>query len=203
MDAGQWQLIRRIFHEAVDLPPGERGDFVSRAAEGDESLRVEVESLLASHDHAASFIEPPGDQVNTIVLDEVNADQMIGRRVGSYKIVREIGRGGMGSVYLGARADDEFSKRAAIKLIRSGMNTDFVVRRFLSERQILANLDHPNIARLLDGGTSDEGLPYFVMEYIEGHAIKDYCDARRLATDERLRLLGKYARPYTTPTRIW
>src|SRR4029077_3000249 len=83
--------------------------------------------------------------------------------VGSYKIVREIGRGGMGSVYLGARADDEFSKRAAIKLIRSGMNTDFVVRRFLSERQILANLDHPNIARLLDGGTSVEGLPYFAM----------------------------------------
>ena len=122
MDADQWQVIRKIFHEAIDLPPGERGDFVSRAAAGDESLRIEVESLLASHDRAASFIEPPG-QVTTFVLDEVTADQ-IGRRVGSYKIVREIGRGGMGSVYLGARADDEFSKRAAIKLIRTGMNTD-------------------------------------------------------------------------------
>jgi hypothetical protein len=152
----QWQLIRRIFHEAVELPRGERGVFVSRAAAGDELLRIEVESLLASHDSAASFIESPGDQVTTIALNHVAADQMIGRRIGAYKIVREIGRGGMGAVYLGARADDEFSKRAAIKLIRTGMDTDFVVRRFLSERQILANLDHPNIARLLDGGT---GLP--------------------------------------------
>jgi serine/threonine protein kinase len=189
MDAEQWQHIRRIFHQAVDLPSGERGDFVLRAAAGDESLRIEVESLLASHDGAGSFIEPPGDRVTTIVLDEVTADQ-IGRRVGSYKIVREIGRGGMGSVYLGARADDEFSKRAAIKLIRTGMNTDFVVRRFLSERQILANLDHPNIARLLDGGTNEDGLPYFVMEYVEGQPIREYCDSLRLSTDERLRLFG-------------
>ena len=189
MNPGQWQLIRRIFHEAVDLPPGERGDFVLRAAAGDESLRIEVESLLASHDSAASFIEPPSDQVKAIVPDEDTADQ-IGRRVGSYKIVREIGRGGMGSVYLGARADDEFSKRAAIKLIRTGMNTDYVVRRFLSERQILANLDHPNIARLLDGGTNEDGLPYFVMEYVEGQPIREYCDTLRLSTDERLRLFG-------------
>ena len=184
----RWQVIRRVFHDAVDLPAGERDDFISRAAAGDESLRIEVESLLASHDRAASFIESSGDQASTIALEPPTTDETIGRRVGAYKIVREIGRGGMGAVYLGARADDEFSKRVAIKLIRTGMNTEFVVRRFLSERQILANLDHPNIARLLDGGTTEEGLPYFVMEYIEGQAIREYCDTRRLSNEERLKL---------------
>jgi non-specific serine/threonine protein kinase/serine/threonine-protein kinase len=184
----QWQVIRRIFHEAVVLPAGERDEFIVRAAEGDESLRMEVQSLLASHDRAASFIESESDQVATVARDRILADEMIGRRVGTYRIVREIGRGGMGAVYQGVRDDAEFSKRVAIKLIRTGMNTASVVRRFLSERQILANLDHPNIARLLDGGTSEEGLPYFVMEYIEGQPIKEYCDTRRLETDERLKL---------------
>jgi len=184
----QWQVVRRIFHEAIDLPAGEREAFILQAADGDESLRVEVQSLLASHEAASSFIESDGDQVATVARDRIHGDEMVGRRVGAYRITREIGRGGMGAVYQGVRDDAEFSKRVAVKLIRTGMNTDSVVRRFLSERQILANLDHPNIARLLDGGTSGEGLPYFVMEYIEGQPIKEYCDTRRLGTDERLKL---------------
>ena len=188
MSADQWPVIRKIFHEAIDLPSGERADFVIQAAAGNEALRIEVESLLASHDRAASFIESPADQIPALVRDAATANRMIGRRFGAYRIIREIGYGGMGTVYEGARADDQFSKRAAIKLIRSGMNTEYVVRRFLSERQILADLNHPNIARLLDGGTTEEGLPYFVMEYIEGQPIKDYCDNGRLSTGERLGL---------------
>jgi len=184
----QWQVIRRIFHQAIDLPSSERDAFILQAADGDESLRIEVQSLLASHDRAGRFIESGGGQVATVGLNRVHPDDMIGRRVGAYRIVREIGRGGMGAVYQGVRDDTEFSKKVAIKLIRTGMSTDSVVRRFLSERQILANLDHPNIARLLDGGTSEEGLPYFVMEYIEGQPLGEYCDTHRLATDERLRL---------------
>ena len=93
---------------------------------------------------------------------------MIGRRLGAYRIEREIGRGGMGAVYEAIRVDNEFNKRVAIKLVKRGMDTDFILRRFRNERQILAALDHPHIARLLDGGTTDDGLPYFVMEFIEG-----------------------------------
>src|SRR5262249_6247179 len=154
MDSARWQSVRRIFHDAIELPANERRDFVNRAAGDDESLRIEVESLLVSHDQAASFIEPPPDRGAGL---GVMVDQLIGRRFGPYEILREIGRGGMGAVYLGARADDQFSKKVAIKVIRAGMNNDFVVRRFLSERQILANLDYPNIARLLDGGTNEDG----------------------------------------------
>src|SRR5438477_3602826 len=94
----------------------------------------------------------------------------------------------MGAVYLATRSDNEFSKRVAIKLVKRGMDTDFIIRRFRHERQILANLDHPNIARLLDGGTTSDGLPYFVMEYIEGIPLHDYCDAHRLNTEMRLRI---------------
>src|SRR6185369_2543892 len=91
-----------------------------------------------------------------------------GHRIGQYEVIREIGRGGMGAVYLAARADDQYKKHVAIKLIKRGMDSEDILQRFRNERQILASLDHPNIARLLDGGTTDDGLPYFVMEYVEG-----------------------------------
>jgi serine/threonine protein kinase len=188
MDAERWQSIRQVFHEAVGLPADQRLGFLSEATAGDDTLRVEVESLLASHDHAVSFMEPDGDPIKAAELSPAPAADMTGRRIGAYKAVREIGRGGMGAVYLGVRADDQFSKRVAIKLVLGGMNTDLIVRQFLSERQILANLDHPNIARLIDGGTTEDQLPYFVMEYIEGQPIGDYCDTHRLSTDERLAL---------------
>ena len=113
---------------------------------------------------------------------------MIGRRLGSYRIEREIGRGGMGAVYEASRADNEFNKRAAIKLVKRGMDTDFILRRFRKERQILAALDHPHIAGLLDGGTTEDGLPYFVMEFIEGQPLYSYCDNNKLNITERLKL---------------
>ena len=113
---------------------------------------------------------------------------MIGKQIGAYKIECELGRGGMGAVYLASRADEQFQKQVAIKLVKRGMDSDFVIRRFLGERQILAYLNHPNIARLLDGGATEDGLPYFVMEYIEGQPITHYCDLHRLTTVERLKL---------------
>ncbi len=113
---------------------------------------------------------------------------MLGRRLGAYRIEREIGRGGMGAVYEASRADNEFNKRAAIKLVKRGMDTDFILRRFRKERQILAALDHPHIAGLLDGGTTEDGLPYFVMEFIEGQPLYSYCDTQQLNINERLKL---------------
>jgi non-specific serine/threonine protein kinase/serine/threonine-protein kinase len=123
--------------------------------------------------------------------DEEQAELMHEPDIGQYKIIRRIGQGGMGAVYLAARADDQYQKQVAIKLVRTGMSSGFVVRRFRNERQILARLDHPNIARLIDGGTTPDGRPYFVMEYIEGEAITEYCDNNRLSTVERLKLFQK------------
>ncbi|HEY7443533.1 MAG TPA: serine/threonine-protein kinase [Vicinamibacterales bacterium] len=116
------------------------------------------------------------------------ADSIAGRHIGPYQVVRELGHGGMGAVYLAVRADDQFKQQVAIKLIKRGMDTDFIVSRFRHERQILASFHHPNIAGLLDGGSTDDGLPYFVMEYIEGHPIHTYCETHRLAITERIKL---------------
>jgi serine/threonine protein kinase/tetratricopeptide (TPR) repeat protein len=127
------------------------------------------------------------DLISTVTKDE---DEIRNEtfRIGQYQVLRKIGGGGMGTVYLGIRADQEFKKRVAIKLIRKGMDSSEIITRFRTERQILASLDHPNIAKLLDGGTTDEGLPYFVMERIQGWRLTDYCDSHDLRTKERLQL---------------
>jgi serine/threonine protein kinase/Tol biopolymer transport system component len=136
---------------------------------------------------------PDGDNtplvsVSRYAAAQADLEEIIGERVGAYRIVGELGRGGMGAVYLAERADSEFRRRVAVKVVKRGMDTDSILRRFRNERQILAALDHPNIARLLDGGTTTDGRPYFVMEYINGAPITQYCDARRLGIGERLRL---------------
>jgi serine/threonine protein kinase len=185
----QWSRVKEIFDAATDLPVGERTAFLARACQGDEAVRKEVESLLASDEQANSFIEDPGAAIPRDLLAEGKAEEgFAGRQFGSYRIVREIGRGGLGAVYLAARADEQYQKQVAIKLIKRGLDTDDVLRRFRGERQILAQLDHPNIARLIDAGSTEEGLPYFVMEYVEGLPISSYCDAHKLATTERLQL---------------
>src|SRR5829696_3824214 len=188
----RWKQIEGVFDAAVELAPAERDTYLAGACGGDAELRRQVELLISSHDAAGSFIEEPA--VAGRITDPGRLDEdapFIGRRVGSYRIVRELGRGGMGAVYLAVRADDEFQKRVAIKLVKRGMDTDFILRRFRQERQILASLDHQNIARLLDGGTTDDGLPFFVMEYIEGLPVNQFCDAHKLSTPERLRLFLK------------
>ncbi len=193
MTPERWQQVEEIFQAALDLTPEERTRFVSEACADDTELKRDVESLLSHHDSGASLVDAhhfaAGELTSFEPLgidDEV--DPMIGRRLGAYQIEREVGRGGMGNVYEASRVDMEFRKRAAVKIVKRGMDTDFVLRRFRKERQILAALDHPNIALLLDGGTTEDGLPYFVMEFIEGQPLYRYCDANNLTVAERLNL---------------
>ncbi|MDQ3686019.1 MAG: tetratricopeptide repeat-containing serine/threonine-protein kinase, partial [Acidobacteriota bacterium] len=191
MTPERWKQVEEVFQAALDFPIERREAFLDEACGDDAALRQQVEALVDSHDSAGSFIEAPAFAGANYTKPDEPTGVMNGRRVGSYKIVREIGRGGMGAVYLAARDDEMFQKRVAIKLVKRGMDTDFILRRFRHERQILANLDHPNIARLLDGGTTDDNLPYFVMEYVEGQPIHHYCDADKLSIAERLRLFRR------------
>jgi serine/threonine protein kinase len=127
-----------------------------------------------------------------LLAGEAEADpSIVGHHFGHYEVVRELGRGGLGAVYLAVRRDGEYRKEVALKLIRRGLDTDDILRRFRNERQILAQLEHPNIAHLIDGGTTDDGLPFFVMEYINGQPISTYCDVYRLGTSQRLELFRK------------
>jgi eukaryotic-like serine/threonine-protein kinase len=189
MNPQDWQRIKELFNEAVEYEPAARARFLTEACAGDAQLLAQVVSLIASDEEAGDFIAKPAfvppDAASSV---EDRAAVAVGQHVGSYEIVRELGRGGMGAVYLGARADAQFDKRVAIKVVKRGMDTDFVLRRFGRERQVLAALDHPNIAKLLDGGATEDGLPYFVMEYVEGESLTRYCDGRRLSITERLKL---------------
>jgi serine/threonine protein kinase len=182
----RWSQIEEVFQSALDCAPENRAMFLDSACGEDAELRHEIESLLASHEKSG-FTAPAAFENALDVLEQRTAQLNEGRAVGAYRILRRIGRGGMGSVYLAARADDAYRKLVAIKIIRHGLDTEDIVQRFRSERQILATLDHPNITRLLDAGTIDD-LPYFVMEYIEGEPIDQYCDARLLNITERLKL---------------
>src|ERR1044072_1788516 len=191
MTPERWQQVEDIFQTPLDLPVANRASYLSQACAGDVSLHKQVVNLLTYHETGERALEALNAADNPIkgadtLADEI--DPMIGRRIGAYRIEREIGRGGMGAVYEATRADKEFIKRVAIKLVKRGMDTDFILRRFRKERQILAAIDHPNIAQLLDGGTTDDGLPYFVMEFIEGLPLYQYCDEHRLNIAGRLNL---------------
>jgi serine/threonine protein kinase len=183
------QQAKEILQSAATLPGDKRTAFINERCAGDETLRTEIESLLRTQDKTRPLFETAAETPTLVVSDYAPlVDHIVGKRIGAYEIVSELGRGGMGAVYKAVRADEQFKKSVAIKIIKRGMDTDFVVQRFRQERQILANLDHPNIARLLDGGTTEEGLPYIVMEYIEGKSITRYCDDKKLTTPERLNL---------------
>jgi len=185
MEIEQWERIKELFDRTLPLAPGERAAFLAREAP-DESLRRRVETLLAAHDDDPGFLEDGVGMRATAILAGT-PDPMIGRQAGPYRILEEIARGGMGTVYLAERTD-AFRKRFALKIVKRGMDTDEVIRRFQYERQVLASLEHPHIARIVDGGATDDGLPYLVMDYIEGQAIDEYCTARKLSIEERLRL---------------
>ncbi len=186
MNPERWQRIEEIFRTVADHPPAEREAYLTRACGGDEELRSEVISLL-SYETAGLFIE---DVIASTALSLASEpqDNRTGERIGAYHVTRLIGRGGMGTVYTAERDDQQFDKQVAIKIIKRGMDTDFVRGRFLRERQILASLDHPNIARLFDGGATSDGLPYFVMEFVAGEPITDYCRRRQLSLNEKLKL---------------
>ena len=201
MDSERWQNVERLYHAAMECEESQRAAFLIRACGGDEALRREVESLVSYGGRSGRFIEGSALEVVAPALagdegdgqdpasDETRiVEKMIGKRISQYRIVEQLGSGGMGEVYRAVRADDQYQKQVAIKLVRAGADSGFVISRFKNERQILASLDHPNIARLLDGGATEEGVPYFVMELVEGQPIDKYCDSHKLGIPARLKL---------------
>ncbi len=188
MTPERWQQIKHVLATALEKPSVERTAYLDQSCLGDAELRREVEHLLQNEQD----VEP--DFLDHGALAEVAAKLLpednpwIGRRVGNYQIVEQIGAGGMGEVYRAFRADDQYRKDVALKVIRAGHDSASVIARFWNERQILAGLDHPNIARLLDGGTTHGATPYLVMELIEGKPLEEYCDEQKLPTSERLKL---------------
>ena len=181
MHPDRWRRIKELIDVALQLEAAERPAYLDRACEGDAELLDEVRSLIEAYEDSGDSFEgrpQPRQQ-----------DPLIGTMLGPYRILEHIGSGGMGSVYRGRRADEAFEKEVAVKVVRRGLDIEYVVRHFRLERQIMASLEHPNIARLLDGGTTPDGLPYFVMEYIRGgQPIDTYCNERKLGTRERLAL---------------
>lgn len=165
-----YKRVGEIFNAALELAPEERAHFLARLAEPDSELVAEVRSLLTWHEQEDEQIVP----------------SPIERRVGPYQLIAPIGEGGMSTVYLAVRDDDTYRKRVALKLIKQGTENAMLIQRFLAERQILASLEHPNIAQLLDGGTTRSGLPYLVMEYVEGMPLDRYCKDKQLSMSERL-----------------
>ena len=180
-----WQDIDRLFHAAAALAPADRAAFLDNECNGDALLRAQLEGMLAADDQAERLIEGIVLRGGAS-LAAVTPHPLQGARLGPYEIVREIGRGGRGEVFLARRADREFEKQVAVKLVRAGLDTE--ARRFLQERQILARLEHPNVARLLDGGATPDGRPYLVMEYVDGVPITAYCAAHKLSAEECCRL---------------
>ena len=183
MTPERYQQIKSVYLGAEELPAEDRDAYIRKACNGDTALMEEVNQLFANTATADPLLSLGAQKF----APELIKPSILGQTIGHYKIVRELGAGGMGRVYLATRTDD-FRKMAAIKLLRAGVDSDALIARFRIERQILAAFDHPNIARLVDGGTNHDGLPYLVMEYIEGQPIDAYCDERRLSIDERLRL---------------
>jgi serine/threonine protein kinase/tetratricopeptide (TPR) repeat protein len=194
MNPERWQQVRELFDRAIAAPDGQRTALLDSACSDDLELREEVASLLRSHKQAGSvFLKNPALALNLPGIASVESGSRVGRRVGVYRLIELIGQGGMGDVYRAERADGQYDKQVAIKFVRAGLDTAAILERFRNERQVLASLDHPNIARLLDGGTTDEGIPYLVMELIDGTPVDRYCDIQKLPIAERLGLFLQVA----------
>jgi non-specific serine/threonine protein kinase/serine/threonine-protein kinase len=186
MTPERWQQIKTVLASALALDADARADYLGTACSGDPELRREVDSLLESNPADGEFLDTPAVRLRPAAAP---SPPMSGRRVGPYEVFEQLGRGGMGEVYRARRADGQYDQQVAVKLIRSEFEERHVLlQRFRTERQILATLDHPNIARLLDGGATDDDRPYLVMELIEGTNICDYCDAHRSSVTARLQL---------------
>jgi serine/threonine protein kinase len=188
-NASDEPLVRRIFLRALELPTlQERQDFLAQACGGDLELRAKVEALLRSH-REDSFLEQPAAKAirPPTVPARNDVSEKPGTVIGRYKLLEKIGEGGMGVVYM-AQQEEPVRRRVALKIIKLGMDTKQVVARFEAERQALALMDHPNIAKVLDGGATDTGRPYFVMELVQGVPITEFCDRNRFPARERIKL---------------
>ncbi len=192
MTREEWQRVKAITTDALAVPEDERESLVAARCT-DAGLRREVQSLLGAALAAEHLFETSALTVEcaqaVLAATDDPSDAFVGRRIGSYRVISELGRGGMGAAYLAERIDGVYHRRVAIKLIKRGMDTDAIVRRFLHERQILADLNHPNIAMLLDGGSTEDGRPYFIIEYVEGLPIDVFCNENGLPVEQRLQLV--------------
>ncbi len=184
MNRDRWQQVQSILSGAIELPEERQGDYIKESCGDDASLYLQVQELLEAHRKANTFIEHPA--IHGFPTDW--PDGLIGAQFGAYKLVERIGEGGMGAVYRAERSDGQFTQQVAVKLVRPGLGSQELLRRLRGERQILASLNHKNIARLLDGGVSADGQPFVVMEYIRGTRITEYCEKLALTNEQRLRL---------------
>jgi serine/threonine protein kinase len=216
MTSDNWDRAKELFEAALELDSSQRASFLAENCR-EEGLRQQVEKLLTNYQEAGNFLDDPvlnpsipvpyapadiqpdgasrprpqsGDPLATATSAEAE-DPMVGRQLGAYKLVKRVGQGGMAAVFLASRADDEYRKQVAVKLVQPGLDSRDLLNRFRNERQTLAGLDHPNIVKLLDGGSTSDGLPFLVMDYVEGLPIDNYCDRHKLRVDERLQLFSK------------
>jgi eukaryotic-like serine/threonine-protein kinase len=202
VEAERWRKIEQIYQEAVACEPGRRSAVLDRSCGNDSALRSEVQSLLNYAQQTVPALDKPALEIlakelaSDLSRQPTTAEKMIGARIGHYKIVAKLGAGGMGDVYRAVRADEAYEGHVALKLLRDllrDQDASFFLAQFRNERQILANLQHPNIARLFDGGTTEDGIPYFVMELVEGQPITEYSNQHRLSVPERLKLFLQIA----------
>lgn len=191
MDARRWKLLQELYHRASEIDAAKRADFLDRECAKDPALRAELESLLAASEGATMFFDHGTSEPEPNPHELAGEDAALGRILGAYRLKGRLGEGGMGQVFLADRIDGEFEQQVAIKLMRSPWIGPELLQRFLAERQILARLEHPGIARLIDGGTTPLGQPYLVMDYVDGLPIDLYCQQQQLSIRERLRLFVK------------
>lgn len=195
MNAERWKLLKGLFEDALEVEGPDRRAFLDDLKGRDAELHEELMSLLASDAETSHLVDGDpaaylglGGEAPPVTEEEVAQDARVGSRIGVWDLSDRLGAGGMGVVYRAERADGAFDKSVALKVLRRGMDTESILARFHNERRILASLEHPNIARLIDGGVTDDGLPWFAMEYVEGTHLTRYCDDRELSVDDRLRL---------------
>ena len=178
--------VRAIYEDALRVDPDKIDAFLEQQCEGDSECAQQVKRLLAARENIPDWLSKPLLGHAERIIESVRAFD--GKELRGYRLIKEIGHGGMGCVYLAERADGAYTKQVAVKLVRAGQDNAEIVARFQREREILASLDHPNIARLIDGGSTEEGLPYFVMEFVDGRPIHEWCNAHNLNVTERIAL---------------
>src|SRR6056297_1554317 len=184
MNAERWNQVQTLFKEILELDHDSRVTRLNEVRDTDDELFREIQSLLAADADHSSILDG-------FAIDSIDISGLLsidGTRVGPFEIVRQVGSGGMGNVYLAKRVEGGFEQTVALKLIKYGMDSEQILRRFESERQILARLQHPNIARLVDGGIKDDGRPWFAMDYVQGEPIDEYCNRKDLDIEKRLEL---------------